>query len=39
MIKTDYDTIADEYARTRRVSEHVMLEVGCGTAKHIHALH
>ena len=52
-MKTDYDTIADTYALSRRVSEHVIvelqsfcsltpvskvLEVGCGTANHIHAL-
>ncbi len=49
----DYSTMAEGYARNRRVSDHVIaelrsifpldstsrvLEVGCGTANHIHAL-
>lgn len=52
-MKTDYNAMADVYARNRRASKHVIdelesfcsltsaskvLEVGCGTANHIHAL-
>jgi len=52
-MKTDYNAMADVYARSRRASKHVIaelqsfcsitpaskvLEVGCGTANHIHAL-